>query len=61
MNQNANEFRLAMEAEGLTPPEYMEPGKFYRFPSNGRKSDTAGWCKFFLDDQAGVLAISEVD
>lgn len=55
MNRNVNEFRLAMMAQGLFPPEFVEPGKMHRFQSNGRQSDTAGWCKLFVDERAGIF------
>lgn len=55
MNKNVHEFRLAMVAHGLFPPENIEPGKMYRFPSNARQSDTAGWCKLFPDESGGIF------
>ena len=40
----AEQFRAAIQAAGLTPPDEIEAdGKLRRFPSNGKKSDTAGW------------------
>lgn len=38
------QFRDAIRAAGLTPPDVIEAdGKLRRFPSNGKKSDAAGW------------------
>ena len=47
-------FREAMQARGLQPPSYIEPGKLYRFASSERAGDTAGWCKQFDDQLGGV-------
>jgi putative DNA primase/helicase len=54
MNNNTDPFRSAMEADGLVPPDIIEPGKLHRFPTNGRKADSSGWCRQFLDGRAGV-------
>mgnify|MGYP000883635584 CR=1 FL=1 len=38
------QFRHAIQAAGLTPPETIQPdGKLRRFASNGRRNDDAGW------------------
>ena len=56
MNTNFIEnFRAAMVNHGLIPPNYIEPGKMHRFPTNGRKSDSSGWCRLYLDGKAGVF------
>ena len=49
------EFKGAIRAHGLNPPEIIEPGKLHRFPTNGRASDDAGWCKLFPDCVGGVF------
>lgn len=36
-------------------PEQIEPGKLIRFSTNGKKSDTSGWCRLFDDEQAAVF------
>ncbi len=36
-------------------PEEVVPGTLHRFSSNGRRSDTSGWCRLFLDGRAGVF------
>lgn len=39
------QFREAMRAAGMTPPDTIEAdGKLRRFPSNGARGDDAGWC-----------------
>ena len=45
MTASATEqFRAAIHAAGLTPPDEIEAdGKLRRFPSNGKRSDAAGW------------------
>jgi phage/plasmid primase-like uncharacterized protein len=52
---NFEEFRSAIRSAGLNPPEVIEPGRLYRFSTNGRSSDDAGWCKLFGDCQGGVF------
>lgn len=49
------EFKGAMRAHGLNPPEIIEPGKLQRFPTNGKRHDDAGWCKLFADGGGGVF------
>ncbi|MGH8478355.1 MAG: hypothetical protein ACREXK_01960 [Gammaproteobacteria bacterium] len=49
------EFKAAMCARGLIPPEIIEPGKLHRFSTNGRARDDAGWLKLFTDSQGGVF------
>lgn len=36
-------------------PDVIEPGRLYRFSTNGKRADLAGWCKFFADGRAGVF------
>src|SRR5699024_1054790 len=49
-------FQDAIRAAGLKPPEYLEPGKLYRFPGLGKgKNNTAAWCKLFPDGLGGVF------
>lgn len=50
------DFRAAMIEHGLNPPDYIAPGEIYRFPGADKSNDsTAGWCKLFDDQQAGVF------
>lgn len=47
----SQQFRDAIAAAGLTPPEQIiGDGKIHRFSSNGKKRDDAGWY-IFHDDQ----------
>lgn len=56
MTDSFSRFRDAIQAAGLEPPEYIEPGRLYRFPGNGKsRSNTAGWCKLFSDGLAGCF------
>jgi putative DNA primase/helicase len=46
MNDAISQFRDAMRASGLEPPDVIEPGKLHRFPGAGKRNgNTAGWCK----------------
>ncbi len=58
MSDRRDEFMAAMRA-ALGPdailPERIEPGRWHRFSTNGRRSDTAGWCRPFADMRAGVF------
>lgn len=39
-----NQFRDAIAAVGLTPPnEIIDDGKIHRFSSNGKPRDESGW------------------
>ncbi len=55
MHDPIHQFRQAIAATGLTPPVIIEPGRLLRFSTNGRRSDTSGWCRLFLDGCAGVF------
>lgn len=49
-----NEFRSFVIATTGAAPEVIEPGRLHRFSTNGRRGDTAGWCKLFADGRGGV-------
>jgi putative DNA primase/helicase len=51
----AEQFRAAIRATGIEPPEVIEPGKLHRFSTNGKRSDDAGWCRLFDDGTGGVF------
>ena len=51
---NIEQFRAAIHAAGLEPPDVIEPGKLHRFSTNGKGDDDAGWCKLFPDGFGGV-------
>ena len=49
------EFRDEIQSAGLIPPDMIEPGKFHRFPGEGKRNgNTAGWCKLFPDGIGGI-------
>lgn len=51
-----SQFRDAMRAAGLQPPERIEPGKLQRFPGAGKgNGNKAGWCKMFDDGLGGCF------
>ena len=55
MNSNF-EFREAISAAGMIPPDIIEPGKLHRFPGIGKKqSNVSGWCKMFDDRMGGAF------
>ena len=54
MNDAISQFREAMRAAGLEPPEVIEPGKLHRFRGVGKRNgNTAGWCNLFDDGLGG--------
>jgi putative DNA primase/helicase len=55
MSDIIEQFRDAIRAAGLIPPDLIEPGRFYRFPGEGKAgSNTAAWCKLFPDGKGGI-------
>jgi putative DNA primase/helicase len=51
-----SQFRDAIHATGLEPPDVIEPGKLQRFPGVGKRNgNTAGWCKLFEDGLGGCF------
>jgi len=56
MNDALSQFRDAIRAAGLEPPDTIEPGKLHRFPGIGKRNgNTAGWCKLFDDGLGGCF------
>ena len=56
MNDALSQFREAIRADGLEPPDVIKPGKLHRFPGVGKcNGNTAGWCRFFEDGEGGVF------
>lgn len=49
------EFADAMRSAGYEPPREITPGKWHRFSANGKRSDTAGYCKMFDDMRGGIF------
>ena len=51
-----SQFRDAIHAYGMEPPDVIEPGKLHRFPGVGKRNgNTAGWCKLFDDGMGGCF------
>lgn len=40
---------------GCEPPARIEPGRFVRFPTNGKRGDDAGYAKLFPDLEGGIV------
>lgn len=56
MNDAISQFRDAMRAAGLEPPDVIKPGNLHRFPGNGKRpSNRAGWCLLFEDGLGGCF------
>lgn len=56
MTDATSGFRNVIQASGLEPPGDIQPGKLHRFPGIGkRKSNRAGWCLLFEDEQGGLF------
>ena len=56
MIDSLSDFRDAIRAAGLEPPDVIEPGMMYRFPGVGKRNgNTAGWCKLFEDGLGGCF------
>lgn len=52
---SAPAFQDAIRAAGLQPPDVIEPGRFHKFPGEGKGSrNTAAWCKLFSDGIGGI-------
>lgn len=52
---SADSFRVAILAALGHAPDAIEPGKLHRFSVNGKRGDSAGWCKLFADTRGGVF------
>lgn len=52
----SQQFYQAIQSYGLEPPEFIEPGRLYRFPGAGKRNgNTAGWCRLFEDGEGGCF------
>lgn len=53
---NIDNFRQAITAAGLNPPDHIEPGRFIKFPGHQKNaSNKAAWCFMFEDLRGGVF------
>lgn len=51
----SDNFRSVIAGAGLMPPDYIQPGKFHRFPGIGKSNgNKAGWCYLFDDGNSGT-------
>ena len=48
-------FRDAMRAAGYEPPADIIPGKWHRYSTNGKRSDTAGYAFMFADERGAIF------
>lgn len=55
MSDAIQAFKGAIRAALGHAPQVVEPGRVHRFSTNGKRGDTAGWCKLFEDGRAGVF------
>ena len=56
MIDTSSQFRDAIRATGLEPPDIFEPGKVHRFPGVGKqRSNRAGWCLLFNNGLGGCF------
>ena len=51
---NVEQFKDAMRAAGLIPPDAIEPGRIVRFSTSDKRGDDAGWCWLFDDGCGGA-------
>ena len=51
-----SQFREAIRATGLEPPDVIKLGKLQRFPGVGKRNgNTAAWCMLFDDGLGGCF------
>lgn len=55
MADNIQLFQEAIRSAGYEPPDDIIPGKWARFSTNGKRNDTAGFCKMFDDMRGGIF------
>jgi putative DNA primase/helicase len=55
MSNPQEDFRVAILAALGHAPGRIEPGRFHRFATGGRRADDAGLCKLFDDLRGGVF------
>src|SRR5438105_15839739 len=52
---SAQQFREFASNLGYDLPAHIEPGKFIRFQTNGKRGDSAGWARLFDDCEGGII------
>lgn len=52
---SADQFRAFAASNGFDLPADIQPGKFIRFQTNGKRSDKAGWARLFSDGEGGII------
>lgn len=53
MSDPINQFKAAIAAAGLEPPDtIITDGKIHRFATNGKRGDDSGWYVLYLDGMA---------
>ena len=56
MSGSIEQFKNTIYAAGLCPPIDIEPGRFIRFPGEGKKdSNRSAWCLMFEDQKGGCF------
>lgn len=56
MRNSLYDFKNAIRAAGMEPPEHIEPGKIIRFAGAGKQpSNRAAWCLLFDDGLGGCF------
>jgi putative DNA primase/helicase len=56
MNNPIDQFKQAMLAAGLAPPDRIEPGRWHKFPGYQKSAkNRAAWCFMFDDMRGGVF------
>ncbi len=55
MTHPIDAFRSAILSAGFNPPEEITPGKWLRYSTNGKRSDTAGYAFMFADERGGIF------
>src|SRR5690349_21582892 len=48
-------FREYISSLGFEPPSVIEPGRWFRFSTNGKRGDTAGSGRLFPDCEGGIV------
>lgn len=55
MHDPVQAFKVAILAALGHAPGVIEPGRLQRFATSDKRGDSAGWCKLFDDERAGVF------